>query len=184
MHPYGRFFGYVDSILLHESSPKMAFRNDKTGESVPNFDIAQYYESGENQDLLIRSQRLGAALAAEFSTDPNNNNTLPDGAQTNANHAVVLMQNHGFTTVASDIKLAVMQAVYTQVDAGIQTTAMTIQSAASPSEKHRGLAFLTTRQAAESWKTMSGTIDRPWGLWTSEVVSCGLYQNLLGSSGV
>lgn len=144
------------------------------GDVVPNFDISQHYQPGDPQDLLIRSQRLGAALAAEFSS----NHTLPNATQTEADYAVVLMQNHGFTTVASSIKLAVMQAMYTQTNAGIQTTALTIQNA-YPNSNQQGLEFLTTQQTVDSWKTMAGTADRPWGLWSHQVRSSNLYQNLL-----
>ncbi|KAG9940847.1 arad-like aldolase/epimerase, partial [Aureobasidium melanogenum] len=144
------------------------------GEVVPNFNITQYYEPGDNQDLLIRSQRLGAALAAEFSS----NHTLPNATQTEADYAVVLMQNHGFTTVASSIELAVMQAIYTQTNAGIQTTALTIQNA-YPGSSQQDLAFLTPQQTVQSWSTMAGTADRPWGLWSHQVRSSDLYQNLL-----
>lgn len=142
----------------------------ESGEVVPNFNITQYYEPGDNQDLLIRSQRLGAALAAQFSS----NHTLPNATQTEANYAVVLMQNHGFTTVASSIELAVMQAIYTQTNAGIQTTALTITG-----DNQQGLAFLTPQQTVQSWSTMVGTADRPWGLWRHQVQSSNLYQNLL-----
>ncbi|KAI5195912.1 general substrate transporter [Aureobasidium subglaciale] len=144
------------------------------GDEVPNFDITAHYEPGDNQDILIRSQRLGAALAAEFSSD----RSLPNATQTEADHAVVLMQNHGFTTVASSIKLAVMQAVYTQVNAGIQTTALTIQNS-NPNRNQQDLSFLSSQQAVKTWTTMSGTSDRPWGLWSHEVRSSNLYQNLL-----
>ncbi|KAI5269370.1 general substrate transporter [Aureobasidium subglaciale] len=144
------------------------------GDETPNFDITVHYEPGDNQDILIRSQRLGAALAAEFSSD----RSLPNATQTEADHAVVLMQNHGFTTVASSIKLAVMQAVYTQVNAGIQTTALTIQNS-NPNRNQQGLSFLSSQQAVKTWTTMSGTSDRPWGLWSHEVRSSNLYQNLL-----
>ncbi|KAG9958307.1 arad-like aldolase/epimerase, partial [Aureobasidium melanogenum] len=144
------------------------------GEVVPNFNITQYYEPGDNQDLLIRSQRLGAALAAQFSS----NHTLPNATQTEADYAVVLMQNHGFTTVASSIELAVMQAIYTQTNAGIQTTALTIHNA-YPGDNQQELAFLTPQQTVQSWSTMVGTADRPWGLWSHQVRSSNLYQNLL-----
>ncbi|GAB7344725.1 hypothetical protein MBLNU457_3195t1 [Dothideomycetes sp. NU457] len=144
------------------------------GEVVPNFNITQYYRPGDNQDLLVRSQRLGAALAAQFSS----NRTLPNATQTEADYAVVLMQNHGFTTVASSIELAVMQAMYTQTNAGIQTTALTIHNA-YPESNQQGLAYLTTQQTVQSWSTMVGTADRPWGLWSHQVRSSNLYQNLL-----
>jgi len=144
------------------------------GEVVPNFNITEHYEPEDKQDLLVRSQRLGAALAAQFSS----NHTLPNATQTEADHAVVLMKNHGFTTVASSIKLAVMQAMYTQTNAGIQTTALTIQNAYHNSDQ-QGLEFLTTQQTVDTWTTMSGTADRPWGLWSHQVRSSDLYENLL-----
>ncbi|CAD0083059.1 unnamed protein product [Aureobasidium vineae] len=165
-------FPSINSVV-HSHSPQVV-PYTFSGEVVPNFNITQYYEPGDNQDLLVRSQRLGAALAAEFSS----NRTLPNATQTEADYAVVLMQNHGFTTVASSIELAVMQAVYTQINAGIQTTAMTIQNA-YPNNNQQELAFLTNQQTVQSWTTMAGTSDRPWGRWSHQVQSSNLYQNLL-----
>lgn len=91
------------------------------------------------------------------------------------------MQNHGFTTVASSIELAVMQAIYAQTNAGIQTTALTIHNA-YPESNQQDLAYLTTQQTVQSWATMAGTADRPWGLWSHQVRSSSLYQNLLDSN--
>jgi len=104
---------------------------------------------------------------------------LPNATQTDADYAVVLMQNHGFTTVASSIELGVMQAMYTQTNAGIQTTALTIQNAYPNNNNQQGLAYLTTQQTVDSWTTMAGTSDRPWGLWSHQIRSSNLYQNLL-----
>jgi hypothetical protein len=105
------------------------------------------------------------------------------------------MQNHGFTTVATSIELAVMQAIYTQTNAGIQTTALTIRGAyGSPAARARGaraqqagveeqgLAYLTTQQTVQSWMTMTGTADRPWGLWKHQVEANSAYQNLLDAN--
>jgi len=160
---------------------------------VPVYNISTFYANNNittNQDILIRTLDLGADLATSFSSP----NAIPNATQTDASHAVVLMQNHGFTTVASSIELAVMQAIYTQINAGVQTTALTIRGAyGSPAVRARGggghvgggvaeepgLAYLTTQQTVQSWMTMTGTADRPWGLWKHEVEASSLYQNLL-----
>lgn len=141
------------------------------------FNITQYYNSTSQQDILIRTQSLGADFAASFSSPT----PIPNATQTEADYAVVLMQNHGFTTVASSIQLAVMQAIYTQINAGIQTTALTIRNAypGAKNDGRAGLAYLTSQQTVQSWMTMTGTADRPWGLWKHEVESSSLYQNLL-----
>ncbi|KAK4038421.1 hypothetical protein C8A01DRAFT_37666 [Parachaetomium inaequale] len=38
------------------------------GKKVPVFDITKYYRPNDTQDFLVRNQRLGAALAAEFDS--------------------------------------------------------------------------------------------------------------------
>lgn len=144
------------------------------GDSVPVFDINQVYNSSDTFDLLIRTPQLGAALASEFAS----NMTLPNATQTQAAHAVVLMQNHGFTTVADSIELAVMQACYTQTDAGVQSTAIMLRGAYGIGQGP-GIQYLTTKETVEGWQVISATSDRPWGLWKHEVESSPLYQNLL-----
>jgi hypothetical protein len=143
------------------------------GEEVPVFDIAKYYNATDLQDLLVRSVPLGAALAAEFS-DRNSIEAEPD-------HLVVIMRNHGFTTCSTSIELVVMQAIYAQVDATVQTTALTIQNAylGSVSTRDNGLFYLTEQKATDSWETDAGTVQRPWDLWVHEVESSNLYTNNL-----
>jgi len=163
---------------------------------VPVYNISTFYANNNittQQDILIRTLELGADLATSFSSS----NAIPNATQTDASHAVVLMQNHGFTTVASSIELAVMQAIYTQINAGVQTTALTIRGAyGSPAARARGgggheaadepgladLSYLTMQQTVQSWMTMTGTADRPWGLWKHEVEASSLYQNLLDAN--
>ena len=38
------------------------------GKSTPVFDIAQHYQKGDTQDMLVRNTHLGAALASTFSS--------------------------------------------------------------------------------------------------------------------
>ncbi|KAH8799056.1 class II aldolase and Adducin N-terminal domain-containing protein [Xylogone sp. PMI_703] len=144
------------------------------GKDVPVFDISQYYKPNATQDLLVRTVPLGSSLAAEFSAGGNSNETLPD-------HLVVLMQSHGFTTCSTDIKTVVFQAIYSQVDAEVQSEALAIQHAflGSNLNSQDGLVYLTERQARESWATDQGTVQRPWDLWVREVKVSPLYVNKL-----
>lgn len=134
------------------------------------WDIADYYNSTDVQDLLVRSVPLGAALAASFS-DGNTTELVPD-------HSTVLMSKHGFTTCANSIELAVMQAIYTQVDANVQSAALSLRHAYLGSDGN-GLSYLTAQQARDSWATNAGTDDRPWDLWVHQVESSNLYVNVL-----
>jgi hypothetical protein len=111
-------------------------------------------------------------------------------------HAVVLMQGHGFTTVAHGIEEAVYQAIYTKEAANTQTTALTIRNAhfghivegkidvegggkiKSAKVKAEGdIKYLKDNEAHDAWESMQGTITRPWGLWCREVEVNPLYRN-------
>ena len=63
----------------------------KLGTEVPIYDITSLYKPEDSQSLLVNSQDFGSVLAEKFSPD----------------HNVVLMANHGFTTVGTSIRQAV-----------------------------------------------------------------------------
>ena len=111
---------------------------------------------------------LGAALAEQFGSPSSN---LSD-------HAVVLMQNHGFTTAAADIKTAVFQAVYAQVNAKVLSDTLNLESA-FPGTREKGVVYMTHQQIIDSWKTNIGTTQRPWDLWVRQVKVNPLYANEL-----
>lgn len=135
------------------------------GTVVPVFDILPHYEPWDQQDMLVNSSKFGAELASKFS--------LPGSPfQT---HNVVLMNNHGFTTVGTSIKQAVYRAVYTHVNAGIQTNALMIRSAAGVKADAQGLRYLNEAQVKGSLEMNHASQDRPWGLWVREVEACPLY---------
>lgn len=175
--------------------PTHSLTKQNLGDTIPVYNILDYYNSSDTYDLLVSSIPLGAALANLFTST--NATSLANATQTQAAHAVVLMQNHGFTTVADSIELAVMQAVYTQINAGVQTTAVMLRGAYAPGARFgcmgaqggiggggggggvEAVQYLTTRETVDSWSVISGTSDRPWGLWQHEVQSSNLYQNLL-----
>jgi hypothetical protein len=112
-------------------------------------------------------------------------------------HAVILLQGHGFVTVAHGIEEAVYQAIYTREAAKAQTTAMTILNAhtgyalegkvniqaggkiQSGHAKVEGdsLKYLSDKECHDAWEANSGTLTRPWALWCREVEVNPLYRN-------
>jgi len=153
---------------------------------------------------------LGASLAAAFKPATSAGflyskvrSALPSqiaGANTDPSkepdNAVVLLQGHGFTTVAHGIEEAVYQAIYTKEAAKAQTIALTIHNShfghtvegkvdiegggkiKSAKVKTEGdIKFLKDNEAHDAWESLQGTIDRPWRLWCREVEVNPLYQN-------
>ncbi len=106
------------------------------GSDTPVFEIRDF--AGEDSDLLINSNRLGAALAESLGEKP-----------------AVLMRGHGSTVVGSSLRQAVFRAVYTEVGARLQTEAMRLGP----------VTYLTEGEAAATTKTNNTQIDRAWFLW-------------------
>lgn len=143
------------------------------------YDAARHWRPDDVPDMLVRNAHLGAPLAACF-----------DGGA-----VVALMRGHGMTVVASAVDVVVARAVYTVKNAGIQTTAMTLQQAAaaaaassfSAPPQHGqqqqqqqvglGLHFLDQREAEAATQMGKDTAQRPWKLWAREVEASGLYTN-------
>ncbi|KAF2856599.1 hypothetical protein T440DRAFT_383478 [Plenodomus tracheiphilus IPT5] len=180
------------------------------GTNVPVWDASGHYPSGSKHDLLVRDATLGASLAATFKPATSTGfiyskvrSALPTqlGGATSEpklepDHAVVLLQGHGFTTVAHGIEEAVYQAIYTKEAAKVQTTALTIQNAftgyavegkvdieaggkikSGKAKAEGGLHYLSDRESHDTWESMAGTIARPWALWCREVEVNPLYKN-------
>jgi hypothetical protein len=89
---------------------------------VPVFDIDPLYEAGERHDMLVKDSRMGNALASHFSKDPEFDKPALD-------HNVALMRRHGYTTHGVDIETAVYRAIYTKINAGVQTNSMLLRQA-------------------------------------------------------
>ncbi|KAK0611664.1 class II aldolase/adducin N-terminal [Immersiella caudata] len=140
------------------------------GHDVPVFDIATVYSDGEQEDLLVRNSHLGTALASKFGTS--------DVDPSSPEHSVVLMRRHGYTTHGKDIETAVYRAIYTKVNAGVQTNAMLLRSAMPSTMKPKfELEPLTDDQCKGCIKMNEGTQDKPWKLWAAEVEKSSLYIN-------
>lgn len=107
-----------------------AFLGDK---AAPVFEIRDVL--GDDNSILVTEPRTGAALA-----------------RTLADRAVVLMRGHGMTVVASSVRLAVMRAIYTQLNARIEATALQFGEP----------VFLNAQEAMRT-----DPVDRPWQRWVA-----------------
>ncbi|KAK4943257.1 hypothetical protein LTR10_017099 [Elasticomyces elasticus] len=118
-------------------------------------------------DLLVRNTHLGSSLAASFGTS--------HSEEYSPQHVVALMRGHGFTVLAGSIQDCVMRAVYTQKNAAIQTTALTMRAADSSATAP--IKYLSQKEVADTTWSIAKSAHRPWGLWLREVEACGLYAN-------
>jgi len=112
------------------------------GAQVPLFEIRD--TAGDASDLLIRDDRLGAALA---------------GSLGQAN--VVLMRGHGSTVVGPSVKVAVFRAVYAEVNARVQLQALALGD----------VEYLTPAEAEATARSNEGQVERPWNLWKAAAAS-------------
>jgi ribulose-5-phosphate 4-epimerase/fuculose-1-phosphate aldolase len=140
------------------------------GSKTPIYDNAKFVRAEVDvPDMLIRNTHLGSALASHF-TDSENGST-PD-------HSVVLMRGHGLTVLGPTIQDCVLRAVYTQKNAGIQTTSLLTHAAyfgsnGAPVE----ITYLSEDESKASLEMSLWSAMRPWGLWLREVEATGLYVN-------
>jgi len=144
------------------------------GNHVPIHDLSPLYHTNETQNLLVNTVSFGSSLASSFSSSKS----------TTLDHNVVLMANHGFTTVGTSIKQAVFRAVYTHQNAKVQSDALLIRSAyqatsGGPSIRGGKLRYLGTEQVAGGLSLGEATQERPWGLWVRQVETALLYVNEL-----
>ena len=106
------------------------------GSSTPIFEIRD--AGGPATDMLIRSRKLGAALARTLGPA-----------------AFALMRGHGAVAVGASIKQVVARAVYAEVNARLQSEALRLGE----------VTFLNEGEAAAAAATIDSVLERPWGLW-------------------
>ena len=111
---------------------------------VPVFEIRK--TRAEN-DLLIRDAELGRDLAKSLG-------------KCNC----VLMRGHGMTVVGDGLPEVVFRAVYTQVNARLQTAAGHLQGP---------IEFLSDEEGKRATATNRGTVERPWELWKTKAMGSG-----------
>lgn len=110
------------------------------GEGVARFDTRERFG---DTDLLIRNMALGRALAEKLGTAP-----------------VALMRGHGSVAVGASLREAVYRAVYTEVNAKLQSEALRLGGAVdylSPGEVRLRAADVdpTYRRAWEFWRAQA-----------------------------
>jgi ribulose-5-phosphate 4-epimerase/fuculose-1-phosphate aldolase len=106
------------------------------GSGVPVFEIRDV--AGPASNMLISNPALGHALA-----------------ETLGSHPVALMRGHGSVAAAQSVRHVVFRAVYTEVNARMESEAL----------RFGETIFLNDGEAAAAMKTNDGLVDRPWELW-------------------
>jgi HCOMODA/2-hydroxy-3-carboxy-muconic semialdehyde decarboxylase len=74
--------------------------------------------------------------------------------------SVVLMRGHGDVTVGPSVKVAVFRAYYTDVDAKLQTQALSLGG---------DVNYLTPEEAAKADAINLAVLDRAWNLWKMRI---------------
>lgn len=110
-------------------------------EGIPIFEIR---DTGGMTDLLVRDAPLGRALAKSLG-----------------DKSVALMRGHGNVVVGPTIPLAVYRAVYTEVNARLQATAIGLGGS---------ITFLEPEEGRLAAVNIAGTINRPWELWKKKAL--------------
>lgn len=137
-------FGIVKGIKLRPVCHMCGF----LGADTPVFEIREV--AGEGSDLLIRNRELGASLARTLGGDD-----------------VVLMRGHGVTVSGGSLKQATFRAIYTDLNAKLQTQALGLGS---------DITYLTADEAASAAASNDSQIDRAWDFWKRQLASTGAMQ--------
>ena len=104
---------------------------------VPVWDIRKAQDPAAST-MLVRNGTLGKSLA-----------------QALGDKAVVLMRGHGNVVVASDVRFAVRNAIYTEVNARLQSIAISLGGP---------ITYLSQTEGAAS-AAAPGDLNRAWELW-------------------
>src|SRR5215472_5649896 len=110
------------------------------GGGVPVFEIRDV--AGPASNMLISSPALGHALAAALGS-----------------HPVALMRGHGSVAAAQSVRHVVFRAIYTEVNARMESEALRLGEP----------TFLNDAEAEAAMKTNDALVDRPWDLWKRRV---------------
>jgi ribulose-5-phosphate 4-epimerase/fuculose-1-phosphate aldolase len=116
------------------------------GVGVPVFEIRD--AGGSATDMLIRNAALGAALAKTLGSGP-----------------VALLRGHGDVVVGRSVREAVFRAIYTEVNARLESEALRLGQGQ--------VVFLNEEEAKAAAETNSAQIGRPWELWKAKALAKG-----------
>ena len=110
------------------------------GGGVPVFEIRDV--AGPASNMLVSNQALGHALATTLGP-----------------HSIALMRGHGSVAAAQSVRHVVFRAIYTEVNARVESEALRLGEP----------TFLNDAEAAAAMKTNDALVDRPWDLWKRRV---------------
>ena len=131
-------FGVVPSVPLRP----IYHMASHLGAGAPVFEIRDH--AGDCSSLLIDCQELGVALAGSLG-----------------DHTTVLMRGHGSTVVGNTLRQAVYRAIYTEMGAKLQASALSLGA----------VTYLTVGEAAAAMKVNDGTLNRSWTLWAQQAAN-------------
>ncbi len=114
------------------------------GARVPVFEIRD--AGGPATDMLIRTPALGAALA-----------------HTLGKAAVALLRGHGNVVVGASVREVVFRAIYTEINARLETEALRLGNGE--------VVFLNAEEAANATATNAGVVGRAWELWKAKALA-------------
>ena len=110
---------------------------------VPVFEIRA--AAGDDNGMLVQTNPIGAALAKQLGRS-----------------SVVLMRGHGMATVGPSVRHAVFRAIYTQLNAQVQSQALAMGS----------VVFLNAVEAekvnAQNEGTLLSANPRQWRMWEAQ----------------
>jgi len=110
------------------------------GGGVPVFEIRDV--AGPASNMLVSSPAIGHALALVLGP-----------------HPVALMRGHGSVAAAQSVRHVVFRAIYTEVNARLQSEALRLGEP----------TYLNDAEAEAAMKTNDGLVNRPWELWKRRV---------------
>jgi ribulose-5-phosphate 4-epimerase/fuculose-1-phosphate aldolase len=139
--------------VVHSHSPSVIPYTASTVRLRPIYHMSGFLSGGAGvfdirdrfgcTDMLVRNVEQGKALAATLGTD-----------------AVALMRGHGFVAVADSIPLAVYRAMYTELNAAVQSRAIALGGE---------VTYLDPQEAAAADAANRIQTARPWALWKAKV---------------
>jgi HCOMODA/2-hydroxy-3-carboxy-muconic semialdehyde decarboxylase len=127
--------------VSHTSLKPLYHMSGFLGAGAPVFEIRD--TAGNATDMLIRNRELGHALALSLG-----------------DHKVLLMRGHGSVVVAPTIRQVVFEAVYTEINARMESEALRLGD----------VTFLSEQEAEAAARTNAGQVNRPWELWRKKAM--------------
>ena len=112
------------------------------GGGVPVFEIRDV--AGPASNMLVSSPAIGHALAVVLGP-----------------HPVALMRGHGSVAAAQSVRHVVFRAIYTEVNARMESEALRLGEP----------TFLNDDEAKAAMQTNDRLVDRPWELWKQRAMA-------------